>query len=179
MALDSRSLSTWNSLSSGYRPSHLSLPSIELGDELNYPLLRTEGPDPEPKQDKMLRALRGRFGWLTALRWWLPELVASILSLASLATTVAVLRRFDGRSLNNLGLPKDLTLNGIIAAISTINRVCLMLPVSAAISQEVWLWFAEPSTTKRRPLEDLGKSDAASRGSWGSIVFLFSIRAPR
>ena len=107
-------------------------------------------------------------------RWWLPELFASILSIASLLALVIVLRAYDGRGINDLNLPASLTLNGIVAAISTFNRVCLMVPVSAAISQEVWLWFsiAEHQKATHSRLGDLDLSDGASRGAWGSLLFL-------
>lgn len=112
------------------------------------------------------------------LRWWFPEILASIISIASLLATVIVLRHYDGLGLNDLNLPNSLTLNGIIAAIATLNRVALMVPVGSAMSQEVWLWFssvAHKDTCRSRFL-DLNLSDAASRGAWGSLVFLFVAR---
>jgi hypothetical protein len=112
------------------------------------------------------------------LRWWFQEILASIISVASLLSTVIVLLHYDGLGLNDLNLPHSLTLNGIIAAIATINRVALMVPVASAMSQEVWLWFssvAHKGTCRSRFL-DLDISDAASRGAWGSLVFLFVTR---
>ena len=107
-------------------------------------------------------------------RWWLPELFASVLSVASLLALVIVLRAYDGRGITDLNLPASLTLNGIVAAISTFNRVCLMVPVGAAISQEAWLWFLTARHQKRTysRLGDLDLTDGASRGAWGSLVFL-------
>jgi hypothetical protein len=112
------------------------------------------------------------------LRWWFPEILASIISVASLLSAVIVLRHYDGLGLNDLNLPKSLTLNGIVAVIATVNRVALMVPVGSAMSQEVWLWFssvAHKGTCRSRFL-DLDLSDAASRGAWGSLVFLFVAR---
>ena len=108
------------------------------------------------------------------LRWWLPELLASILSIASLLALVIVLRAYDGRGINDLKLPASLTLNGIVAAISTFNRVCLMVPVGASLSQEAWLWFSAAEHQKHihSRLGDLDLSDGASRGAWGSLVLL-------
>jgi hypothetical protein len=115
---------------------------------------------------------------ISFLRWWFPEILASIISVASLLSTVIVLRYYDGLGLNDLNLPNSLTLNGIVAVIATINRVTLMVPVGSAMSQEVWLWFssvAHKDTCRSRFL-DLDLSDAASRGAWGSLVFLFVAR---
>lgn len=106
--------------------------------------------------------------------WWLPELFASVLSIASLLALVIVLRAYDGRGITDLNLPASLTLNGIVAAISTFNRVCLMVPVGAALSQEAWLWFsaARHQEGSHSRLGDLDLSDGASRGAWGSVVLL-------
>ena len=112
------------------------------------------------------------------LRWWFLEIVASIISVASLLSTVIVLRHYDGLNVNDLNLPSSITLNGIIAVIATLNRVALMVPVGSAMSQEAWLWFssvAHKDTCRSRFL-DLDLSDAASRGAWGSLVFLFVAR---
>jgi hypothetical protein len=112
------------------------------------------------------------------LRWWLPEIFASILSVVSLLSIVIVLRHYDGQGLNDLNLPKSITLNGLIAAIATLNRVALMVPVGSAMSQEVWLWFssANQRETCQSRFRDLNLSDDASRGVWGSLVFLFVAR---
>jgi len=112
------------------------------------------------------------------LRWWFLEILTSIISVASLLSTVVVLRHYDGLNVNDLNLPHSLTLNGIIAAIATLNRVALMIPVGSAMSQEVWLWFSSAAhkDTCRSRFSDLNLSDAASRGAWGCLVFLFVAR---
>jgi hypothetical protein len=112
------------------------------------------------------------------LRWWFLEILTSIISVASLLSTVVVLRHYDGLNVNDLNLPSSLTLNGIIAAIATLNRVALMIPVGSAMSQEVWLWFSSVAhkDTCRSRFSDLNLSDAASRGAWGCLVFLFVAR---
>lgn len=112
--------------------------------------------------------------------WWSPEILSSTISLGCLVATVAVLRHYDGRGIQDLNLPYSLTLNGIVAAISTINRVALMVPVASALSQEAWLWFAPSRHAVTGPargqLRDLELSDAASRGAWGSLIFLLKAR---
>ena len=112
------------------------------------------------------------------LRWWFPEILASIISVASFLSTVIVLRHYDGLGLNELNLPNSITLNGIIAVIASINRVALMAPVGSAMSQEVWLWFSSAAHKDncRSRFIDLDISDAASRGAWGSLVFIFVAR---
>lgn len=109
-------------------------------------------------------------------RWWLFELLASVISIASLISLILVLRHYSGRGIQELDLPYSLTLNGIVAAISTVNRVALMVPVGAAMSQEAWLWFSQQKDICRSRLVDLEDSDAASRGAWGSFLFLCKAR---
>lgn len=112
---------------------------------------------------------------LTFFRWWLPEILASVLSIASILVIAIVLRVYNGRSLDDLNLPKYLTLNGLVAAIATFDRVFLIVPVGSAISQEAWLWFAhnDGCANPESRLRDLNLSDAASRGAWGSLIFIF------
>ena len=108
-------------------------------------------------------------------RWWLPELFASLLSVASLVSLIAVLRHYHGRGVQDLRLPSSLTLNGLVAILSTITRASLLVPIGSAISQEVWLRLSKSQKGRGR-LQDLEFSDAASRGSWGSLVFLIRAR---
>jgi len=102
--------------------------------------------------------------WVTSLfRWWLPEIFASALSIDSLLSIVVLLQAYNGTGIDRLDLPNWLALNGIVATISTFNRICLMLPVGAAVSQEAWLWFsaAEPTEGCTRRLRDLELSNPA------------------
>lgn len=112
------------------------------------------------------------------LRWWLPEVLASVLSVASMGSLIILLKVYDRRGLEDIDLPSPLTLNGLIALISELARVTLMVPVGSAVSQEVWLWLARARTrsTRRSQVYDLEFSDAASRGAWGSFMFLFTGR---
>ncbi|KAF2116215.1 hypothetical protein BDV96DRAFT_45593 [Lophiotrema nucula] len=99
---------------------------------------------------------------------------------ATFASIIGVLRHYNGRPLDDLGLPNGLTLNGIVAALSTLNRVCLMVPVGTALSQETLLWFSPASAGIRHSrLRDLDVSDSASRGSWGALKLLLSVRNRR
>ena len=116
---------------------------------------------------------------LSCLRWWIPELFASLLSICTFVSIMVVLRIYRAQALNKIDLPSSLTLNTLIALLSTVNRVALMVPVGSAMSQEVWLWLSNPRSKKNRRarLRDLELSNAASRGAWGSLLFLFRARA--
>ena len=114
--------------------------------------------------------------FVDALRSWMLELLASLFSIAALLTIVIVLRIYSGSNIEDLNLPRSLTLNGLIAAIATFDRVFLVIPVSSALSQEAWIWFAKNDRLAhpRSRLRDLDRSDAASRGAWGSFIFVFT-----
>ena len=108
----------------------------------------------------------------------MPEILATLLSTVTLISIIVVLHRYEHRALQDLDLPSGLTLNGLIALLSTILRVTLMVPVGSALSQELWLWLRQRSrdSNPRRELQDLEISDAASRGAWESLLFLIHTR---
>lgn len=118
---------------------------------------------------------RNRDPTLTVFLCWWPELLASLLSVASLASLIVVLLHYHGRGINDLHLPSSLTLNGLVAILSTLIRVSLMVPIGSAISQEVWLWLSKPQKN-RGQLRNLEFSDKASRDPWGSLIFLIRVR---
>ncbi|KXH62508.1 hypothetical protein CNYM01_01719 [Colletotrichum nymphaeae SA-01] len=103
--------------------------------------------------------------WSTSLMGWLPELIWSIISIASVAALAGVLSRFDGQRLPEW--PLGLTLNTLIAFLATLARAAFVIPVSESLSQLKWLWYR-----KERPLKDFQDFDSASRGPWGSIQLL-------
>lgn len=103
---------------------------------------------------------------------WLPEILASVLSAGILVAMALALAHYNGRALNDIDLPVGLTLNGLIAILSTLARVCIMVPTASVLSQEAWLWFSDPKQPRR--LRDLEKSEGAARGVLGSLVFLLT-----
>lgn len=94
---------------------------------------------------------------LRSLRWWLIEILASLVSVAAFVAIVFVVRHYQGRGVEEVNLPSSLTLNGLIALLSTVNRVALMVPVASALSQEVWTWLCESGEA-----QDVGVSCATS-----------------
>ncbi|OHE92387.1 hypothetical protein CORC01_12314 [Colletotrichum orchidophilum] len=107
--------------------------------------------------------------WTSSLMGWLPELLWSIISIASVAALAGVLSRFDGQRLPEW--PLGLTINALIAFLATLARAAFVIPVSESLSQLKWLWYR-----KERPLEDFQDFDSASRGPWGSIQLLKTTR---
>lgn len=134
-----------------------------------HQLSHSQNPNPRPSL------------WSNLLIWWLPELLASILSLCCLASLIVVLRMFEGKPATNLYITQGLTLNGLIAAIATLNRAFLTTPVASAVMQEMWLYFVRESTRKspRTRLRDLDIYYEAAAGPLGAIAFLGRARGRR
>lgn len=160
--------------------SHASQRSFSDGDELRF---RSDGHRAQSIDSHSRIPLQGptaavNINTSSWFRWWLPEILASILSVISMGSLIVLLTVYDRRGLKDIDLPGSLTLNGLIALISEIARVALMVPVGSTVSQEVWLWLSKGRAGPARPsqVQDLASSDAASRGAWGSFMFLFKAR---
>ena len=114
----------------------------------------------------------------TGLCWWLPEICASLLSIVSFIGLVVLAKHYEGKGVQDVNLPAPLTLNGLIALLSTLIRAALMVPVGSALSQEAWVWLSRVGKSQKghAQLLDLEMSDAASRGAWGGFLFLLQMR---
>lgn len=97
-----------------------------------------ESPDPKHARQGDLET-KDKSLYLNVLSWWVPEPISSALSVASFASIVAVLLAYDRCAVARLGMPIGLTLNGIVALLATVGRVCLCAPVCSALLQEMWL----------------------------------------
>lgn len=78
---------------------------------------------------------------------------------------VVVLKVLDGRPFPDLRF--GLTPNVIIGLLATFAEFLLIAPVSSAIGQLKWL-----RALHRKPMDDFRAIYEASRGPWGSVVFL-------
>lgn len=126
--------------------------------------------DSHVSQPASLRRKTSIFGW------WKYELLAHFISIGSIVALALVARHYEGRPLADINLPSSLQLSSIIAALSTVTRVALLVPVASAISQDSWLWLSikRHKYNCQSRLKDLDVTDNASRGPWGSVRFLFS-----
>ncbi|KAI1737365.1 hypothetical protein F4680DRAFT_429312 [Xylaria scruposa] len=105
------------------------------------------------------------------LRWWW-EIIAITICIASIAGLVAFLRIIDNTPLRQWNL--HIQPNSAVASLTTINKVALLVPAASCISQLKWNHF----TSASRKLGDLQLFDAASRGPWGSLVFILRVSSP-
>ncbi|KAJ2993362.1 hypothetical protein NUW58_g1862 [Xylaria curta] len=106
------------------------------------------------------------FNWNS---WWWWEIMAIVLSIASTVGLVVLLAKIDNtprRSWSLLIQP-----NSFIAVLTTISKAALLVPAASSLSQLKWRHFESAP----RKLADLQLFDGASRGPWGSLIFLFRI----
>lgn len=116
------------------------------------------------------------------LRWWLPEMLASALSIVAFILLIVLLHSYNGRMVLTPQFPLPfgafVSLNGLAALLASITKSALMVPIGSCVSQEAWLWFSESKQNRshRGRLQDLELSDTASRGAQGSLMFLLKTR---
>ncbi|KAK1839988.1 hypothetical protein CCHR01_17392 [Colletotrichum chrysophilum] len=98
--------------------------------------------------------------------WW-QEILCIVLSIIFLAVLIIVLAAFNQKPLPNWS--PGITLNTVVALLSTLSRTAFIIPVVEGLSQSKWNWFKK----KPRPLQDFDVFDRASRGPGGSLGLLF------
>lgn len=101
------------------------------------------------------------------LSWW-PEIIWCVFAVGLLAALIGLLKAFDGKPAPEWFV----SLNTVVAAISTICRAAMVIPVSEGLSQLKWNAFVR----SQRPLNDLKTFDQASRGPFGSLILLSKAR---
>jgi hypothetical protein len=84
---------------------------------------------------------------------------------------IVVLRFSDSK--RDISWPLGLSLNAFLALCSTLVRVAFMVPIAEGLGQLKWIWFG---SRKPRPMDHFKAFDNASRGIWGSLVLLFSLK---
>jgi hypothetical protein len=145
-------------------PKHMSTSSG--GDETSYRANVGQG----PFSARPLRTPASRVSPLYLLKGWWPEILCCLISVVCLVALVLVLQAYDDQPLP--AWSGGITLNTIVALLSTVCRTLFVVAASQALSQAKWNWFKGSP----RPLTDLSVFDDASRGPWGSLKLLFTIK---
>ncbi|CEJ92004.1 hypothetical protein VHEMI07685 [[Torrubiella] hemipterigena] len=101
---------------------------------------------------------------------WLIELITSLAGLLLLIAMAAVFWSMNGKPLS--AWPGPVSLNTVVSILSTACTAALMHGVSAFIGQLKWLQFKQ----EPQKLSHFEKFDEASRGPWGSAVFLTTVK---
>ncbi|SCV57565.1 uncharacterized protein FFB14_15209 [Fusarium fujikuroi] len=99
--------------------------------------------------------------------WW-QEIAWCVFAAGLLVLLVVLLKTHDKKPAPEWFV----SLNAVVAAIATICRASMVIPVSEGLSQLKWNAFAR----SQRPLDDLKTFDQASRGPFGSLLLLSKTR---
>lgn len=101
---------------------------------------------------------------------WALEILSSFANLILLGGIISMFCYMKDKPLSDWRFP--ISLNATISILTTACGAAIMHGVSTSISQLKWLHFA----SGHRKLFSLESFDEASRGPYGSIKFLFTIR---
>ena len=126
--------------------------------------------------------------------WWLWEAFGIVGSLVALVGLIALVAALDNKPLpkwsqaQTFCAPTRLTehlpgrksycgtvtvsVNSIIAWLSTGAKMCVLIPISSCLGQLKWIWFSE----QERSLSDLNKFDSAARVLIGSLTLAWTLR---
>jgi hypothetical protein len=118
----------------------------------------------------------------SAMLTWRVEVVSLWLAIGLLISIFIILAKYDGRRRS-----KTINLNVIVAIMATTLRAAISTIIESGISTQVrrvaqlnatvisqlkWTSYKE-----RRPLRDLSRLDDASRGPWGSFLWVWRQRS--
>ena len=110
---------------------------------------------------------RKRDRWLES---WAPEIVASLISLASVAAIFGCLLAWQGEPIFEW---HRVTPNTVVAILATVARIFNGISVSSALGQFKWIWHHQ----KARPLHDFALIIGATTGPWDSLKLLVRTRS--
>lgn len=102
---------------------------------------------------------------------WAFEITAITVTLGALLAIIFVLHRENGKSLSSWTLP--VTLNTVIAALSTLARSTLAFALSICMGQLKWNWLH----VRADQIQAWERFDGASRGPWGATRLFIWLRA--
>lgn len=109
------------------------------------------------------------------IRWtktgtWTFEIIALLFAIAAVASIIAVLAYFDNKPLPSW--PYKITLNAVIAILTTVANAAMAVPLSSGLGQLKWERFKMGYA----PLTDMEVLDDASRGTLGAFNLLRKMR---
>jgi hypothetical protein len=102
------------------------------------------------------------------MRSWLWESLSLVFAMALLITIIALPAYYNNQILKQW--PYDISLNTIIALLSTFMRASMLLVVAELVGQMGWQALRQP-----RPVSDIHHFNEASRGILGAIKLFWSV----
>jgi Protein of unknown function (DUF3176) len=112
--------------------------------------------------------------------WWTWELIAAAVTVAAMLGLIDLLAQADRHPRQSWVIGgSQLTLNTLVAAISTVIRSSLLLLVAGALNQCAWNWFATRDAGEQPegpPLKDLETFSEAAANPWNCIKLLYQTK---
>ena len=109
--------------------------------------------------------------------WWAWEVLATAISITATISLIIVLSQADGRLQKSWTFgAAQLTINTIVALLSTVIRAALLGAVTGALNQSLWNRFSPSkggASGPARPLKDLDTFGGAATDAWGSLKLLW------
>lgn len=116
--------------------------------------------------------------------WWIWELIGIIGSAAALIGLIVLLHSVNRKRQPMWGgqihciktvcrKSPQVSLNSVISIISTVAKICVLIPVTKGLGQLKWVYFTE----KDRVLADFETFESATRGLSGSAMLVWRLRA--
>ena len=100
--------------------------------------------------------------------WWL-ELLCCMLSLTMLSGLAIMLRTNEFQPLRRF--PYNLSINTVTAIFANVIKTCCLVILAEGLGQLKWKHFLSA-----RPVEHMSRYDMATRGPWGCVMLITSLR---
>lgn len=114
------------------------------------------------------------YSGLEFLASWRLQIAASILAVCAFTCLISLGVVYEDQPLS-AWKSQLFSINALVAALSTLMRGALVVPLADTMAQTKWSWFSA-SQREGRPLRDLERIDDVSRGAMGSLQWL--LRTP-
>ena len=102
---------------------------------------------------------------------WRWEIASALFSFLCVVAIIIILKVYQERPLSNWHFVHNITLNTVVALLSTLSRTALIVPVASCLSQLKWIHLVRSP----RPLREMQIFDDASRGPWGSLELVWRL----
>lgn len=111
--------------------------------------------------------------------YWKWEIAGVFGSALALMGIIIFANHFDNKptpswsmSLAKYNKTFTVTMNSILSLLSTVAKICVLIPVTKGLGQLKWVWFAK----KERSLRDIETFESASRGLTGSALLMWKLK---
>lgn len=142
-----------------------------LGNNLAW---SSEGPESRSSKEQAIVRTHydppkrsGSFHWGD----WRWEVASAVFSLLCVVAITIILKVYQERPLSDWHFVHNITLNTVVALLSTLSRTALIVSVASCLSQLKWIHLVRSP----RPLREMQIFDDASRGPWGSLELVWRL----